>query len=169
MKQTYKKYMLIVAILAVGGCIGSFVSQYVLGLIPCPLCIFQRVAIIATAVVAIIGLGFRLWSPIPKFINSVLVSVPSLFGLLVALRHIHLQSLPPSEVPECGPGLNFMIKNLPFSEMLSKVLLGSGECAEVEKVMFLPIPWWSAMLFSAILFITWYAFFRSKREHPFGY
>ncbi len=169
MRLTYKKYLIIVVLLALMATGGSFFAQYVLRLTPCPLCIFQRVAIMATGAVALLCLAFRLWSPITRFVASFLVSLPAVFGLCVAIRHLYIQNLPPDKVPACGPGLNFMIKTLPFSEMFSKVLLGSGECAQVEKVLFLPIPAWSLLFFSAILFILWYAFVHSRNRHPFGY
>ena len=35
-----------------------------------------------------------------------------------AMRHVWLQSLPPGEVPACGPGLNYMLETLPFTDVL---------------------------------------------------
>jgi disulfide bond formation protein DsbB len=33
-------------------------------------------------------------------------------------------------VPECGPGLDFILERFPLSKALNLILRGSGECAE---------------------------------------
>ena len=38
-------------------------------------------------------------------------------------------SLPPESVPECGPGLDYIISTLPMAEAIEKIFTGSGECA----------------------------------------
>lgn len=54
--MTYRKALSAVALLGVLGTIGSFVLQYMFGMNPCPLCILQRVAIIATGLAALLAL-----------------------------------------------------------------------------------------------------------------
>jgi disulfide bond formation protein DsbB len=76
-----------------------------------------------------------------------------------------LQHLPPSEVPECGPGLEYMLDALPFTDVLAKVLHGSGECAEVLwRFLGLSIPGWSLVAFSAFLFAGLWLFFGRFRR-----
>ncbi|MDO5687139.1 MAG: disulfide bond formation protein B [Neisseria sp.] len=169
MKSTYKKLLLLVLLIALVGSAGSFFAQYVLGLNPCPLCIFQRVAVMAVALFTIIALLFPLRFKLSRFISAVWVSLPALFGLGVALRQIYLQNLPADQVPACGPGLNFLSKTLPFTDFISTVLSGSGECAQVEKILWVPLPVWSLMLFSCILVLVWYGLFKSRHTHPYGY
>jgi len=51
---------------------------------------------------------------------------------------------PADRVPACGPDLAYMIKRFPLSDMVSKVLMGSGQCAEVGwKMLGLSIAEWS--------------------------
>ena len=118
-------------------------TQYVLGLEPCPLCILQRVAVIA------LGLSFLLLALRPpqrkqsKFLASLLLVMISSAGVGIAARHVWIQNLPPEKVPGCGPGLDFMIANFPLSEVLEMVFSGSGECAEVSwSFAFLSMPAW---------------------------
>ena len=118
-------------------------AEHVLGLEPCPLCILQRVAVIA------LGLSFLLIALKPpqrkhsKFLASVLLVIISSAGAWVAARHVWIQNLPPDKVPGCGPGLDFMIANFPLSEVLEMVLSGSGECAEISwSFAFLSMPAW---------------------------
>jgi disulfide bond formation protein DsbB len=122
-------------------------SQYVLGLEPCPLCVFQRIAVIACGVVfalAAIHNPGRGGAIAYAVIGALLAAA----GAVVSMRHVWLQSLPPSEVPACGPGLNYMIETLPFAEVLSKVFLGSGECAKTDwSVLGLSMPAWTLVFF----------------------
>ena len=62
---------------------------------------------------------------------AALVFVAAGGGAAVAGWHWHLQNLPPSEVPACGPGLDYMLENFPLTDALQMVFKGSGECAEV--------------------------------------
>ena len=119
-------------------------TQYVLGLEPCPLCILQRVAVIA------LGLSFLLLAVRPpqrkksKFLASLLFVVISSAGVGIASRHVWIQNLPPDKVPGCGPGLDFMMANFPLSEVLEMVFSGSGECAEISwSFAFLSMPAWA--------------------------
>ena len=118
-------------------------TQYVLGLEPCPLCILQRVAVIA------LGVSFLLLALRPpqrkqsKFLTSILLVMISSAGVGIAARHVWLQNLPPDKVPGCGPGLDFMMANFPLSEVLEMVFSGSGECAEISwSFAFLSMPAW---------------------------
>ena len=119
-------------------------TQYVLGLEPCPLCILQRMAVIA------LGLSFLLLAVRPpqrkksKFLASLLFVVISSAGVGIASRHVWIQNLPPDKVPGCGPGLDFMMANFPLSEVLEMVFSGSGECAEISwSFAFLSMPAWA--------------------------
>ena len=45
-------------------------------------------------------------------------------GIAVSVRHIWLQGLPADQVPECGPGLYFMLDVMPLGDVLSRVFNG---------------------------------------------
>jgi len=117
-------------------------AQHGLGLEPCPLCIFQRVAVFALggafALAALHAAG-----PVGRRIHALLIGVTGLAGAAVAGRHVWLQNLPPEQVPACGPGLDFMLEAFPFFETLKIVLSGSGECANVDwQFLGLSMPAW---------------------------
>jgi disulfide bond formation protein DsbB len=118
-------------------------SQHVLGLEPCPLCIFQRVAVVGLGLVFLMA---AIHSPgrLGRWIYAVLLLLVSLAGSAVSARHVWLQNLPPDQVPSCGPGLDFMLDTFPFTEVLNMVLSGSGECAEVSwSLLGLSMPAWT--------------------------
>ena len=104
--------------------------QHVVHLEPCPLCILQRVAFIAIGGIALAAIIHnpkrRGWA-----VYGWLLAILSLAGGGVAAWQVYLQHLPPSQVPECGPGLDYMLDALPLSKVLPMIFKGSGECAEV--------------------------------------
>ena len=109
----------------------GYYLQFVEGLEPCPLCIFQRIAylsVMAIAIVASIHGPSGLW----RNIYSSLILAGSVVGAVIAGRQVWLQHLPADQVPACGPGLDFMMEVFPLTETLRMVFTGSGECAEVQ-------------------------------------
>jgi len=121
--------------------------QYQQDLEPCPLCIFQRVFVIITGVIMLVA---ALHNPaaVGRRVYGLLLLIPGIAGVIVAGRHVWLQSLPPDQVPECGPGLEYMLQAFPFHEAMSMVFKGSGECAAVQWTFLgLSIPAWTLMIF----------------------
>ena len=85
-------------------------------------------------------------------------------GAAIAARHVWIQSLPPDRIPECGPGLDFMLANLPLAQALQKALTGSGECAAVAwSFMGLSMPWWTLLWYLALGALLLFAGFRRSR------
>ena len=146
------------------GLIGfALFSQFQWGLLPCPLCIFQRIAFAGIAVVFLIG-GLHapkgVWG---RRAYGLLALIPAGIGTGIAGRHVWLTTLPPSKVPECGPPLQFMMDTNPLTDVIRKVLTGSGECAKVDwSFLGLSMPAWSLVWF--VLLAGWasYAAFRSR-------
>lgn len=106
-------------------------AQHVLGLAPCPLCILQRVAVIALGVVFVLA-AVHPAGPSGRRLYALLLAIIALAGSSVAVRHVWLTTLPPERVPACGPGLDFMLDAFPLHEALGMVFAGSGECAQVD-------------------------------------
>jgi disulfide bond formation protein DsbB len=131
-------------------------AQHGLGLEPCPLCVFQRVAVIALgfifAIATLHGPGARG----RKSYGLVMLGV-ALAGSGVAGRHVWLQSLPPDKVPTCGPGLDYMLETFPMRETVQMVLSGSGECANVDwSFLGLSMPAWVLIVLLALgAFALW--------------
>jgi disulfide bond formation protein DsbB len=128
-------------------CVGmmayALYSQHILGLEPCPLCIFQRVAVVGLGVLFLIA-AIHPAGRVGRWIYAVLLVLVSLAGSAVSARHVWLQNLPPDQVPSCGPGLDFMLNTFAFTEVLNMVLSGSGECAEVSwSLLGLSMPAWT--------------------------
>lgn len=137
--------------------------QYVLRQDPCPLCMIQRLIFLIIGVIFFIA---ALHNPrkIAAAVYSSFIVLIALIGVAVASRHIWIQHLPKDQIPGCGPGLDFMLKNFPLAEVWQELLHGSGECAEKGwTLLSLGIPEWSLLsyLFLAI-WAFWIAFKQAK-------
>jgi disulfide bond formation protein DsbB len=117
-------------------------SQTHLGLEPCPLCIFQRIGI---ALLGVAFLAAALHHPRGRgrYLYAILIGAVALATVLVAARHVYVQSLPPGSLPSCGAPLSVLLKFTPVWEVVRKVLTGSGECSEVNwRFLGLAMPAW---------------------------
>ncbi len=124
----------------------AYYLQFVEGMEPCPLCIFQRFAMAALGVVFLVAALHhpRRWG---RYVYALLVAVAAGIGAAIAGRHVWLQSLPEDQVPACGPGLSYLLDRFPLLDVIEVVLQGSGECAEVDLVLGLSIAVWTLMAF----------------------
>lgn len=117
-------------------------AQYGLLLQPCPLCVFQRIAVIALGIVFLVAALHDTggWG---RFVHAGAIALVSAAGIAVAGRHLWLQSVPADRVPACGPGFDYIIDSFPFLEALRLIFSGSGECAAIDwQFLGLSMPAW---------------------------
>lgn len=121
--------------------------QFVQGLNPCPLCISQRLAILATGIVFLTaGLHNPKQTGTTRY--AIAGVITALIGASISTRHVWLQHLPPEEVPECGPGLEYMLQNFPLFDTLKLMLSGTGDCAKVDWTLLgFSMPAWTLLAF----------------------
>jgi len=125
--------------------------QYAMDLEPCPLCVFQRVAVIATGVVFLVAAIHNPGRGGAAF-YAVLTLVTAGIGAGLAAWQVWIQAQPKGSVAACGMGLDYMLDTLPLTDVISRVLKGSGECAEQGWVLLgLAIPSWTFVFFVAMI------------------
>jgi disulfide bond formation protein DsbB len=120
-------------------------AQFHLQLDPCPLCIFQRIGIVALGAVFLIAAlhGPRGWG---TRVYAVLIAIAALATVAVAARQLYIQHLPPGAIPSCGAPLSMMLKFMPVTAVIRKVLSGSGECSVINWTFLgLAMPAWVAI------------------------
>ncbi len=116
------------------GCAGiiaiALYLEHVVGLAPCPLCYVQRVAVILFGLVCLLAtlhnparLGQRMY--------AALSTLAAGLGVAAAARQIWLQGLPEDKLPACLPSLDYMLEAFPIQDIISKMLHGTADCAEV--------------------------------------
>lgn len=139
----------------------GYFLQYVQGLDPCPLCQVQR------AFYYLVGAAFLAGAAHGRLLAAYgsLAALFAIGGIGTAGRQVWLQHLPADKVPQCGPDLAFMLKNLPLSRTLEKLFTGSGECAVVDwSFLGLSIAEWSLAWFCALLcYALWLVLKRGKQ------
>ena len=124
----------------------AFYSQYVMGLNPCHLCVFQRVT------VAALGLIFLLAALLARrgargLLFAVLIFLAGATTLLTAGRHVWVQMQPEGSVAACGSDLAFMLDLLPVTEVILRVFEAGGECARIDfSFLGLSMPAWVIVL-----------------------
>lgn len=121
--------------------------QFVGGLEPCPMCVFQRVAMIACGVVFLVA---ALHGPTGagQWVYAALADIAAVSGAVIAGRHVWLQGLPPDQVPACGPPLEYLMESFPFLEVISMILKGDGNCAKIDAAWLgLSLPAWTLVAF----------------------
>ena len=124
-------------------------AQYVQLLDPCPLCTFQRFAFVGLGIAFLLA---ALHNPKNggRKAYAVLLALVALIGIVIAGRHIWIQSLPLGAVPSCGAGLSYLFDIMPAFDVIKKVFLGSGECQHIDTLLGISWPWWTAMAMTGL-------------------
>lgn len=121
--------------------------EQVQGLLPCTLCITQRIFFVLAGAAALLA---ALHNPatLGRRIYAVFIFLFSLAGAGVAVRQLWLQQLPPEAAIACGPSIDYLLEVLPLNELLLAFFRGDGNCAEtVWTFLGLSIPGWSLLAF----------------------
>ena len=137
--------------------------QEELGLEPCPMCILQRYAFVAIGAVA---LAAAIHGPrgIALKTYALLVTLLSIAGGGVAIRHSYLQHFPP-KIEACGTDLEFLVNTFPISQALPKIFAGTGSCSKVDWTLLgLSIPEWAIVWFAIFIVAALWAAFLRKPE-----
>ena len=128
----------------------AYWMQNHLHLVPCPLCMTQRVFVVAVGITSLAatlhGAGF-----VGTRVYATLIFLWSVAGGGFSSRHLWLQSLPADQIPECGPSIDYILETFPPMEILEVLLRGSGDCAKVDwSFLGVSIPGWTLLGFVMI-------------------
>ena len=159
---SYRKLSTLGALICFGAIAYALYVQYHMLMLPCPLCIFQRVAFGAAGLFFLIGAlhnpegsGFRR-------VYGTMAALSALAGAGIAGRHVAIQLMPADEAAACRSlGLDYMLDIMPLTEVLSTVLKGSGECAKIDWTFLgFSMPMWTLVLYAGIFVLAIFASFK---------
>lgn len=103
--------------------------QHFDGLEPCPMCIVQRYALFAVAIIAgVTALSARKGV---HMAGGTLLMLTAGFGAFVAARQSWLQWYPP-EVASCGRDFYGMIETFPLQRAIPMIFKGGGDCTKID-------------------------------------
>jgi disulfide bond formation protein DsbB len=117
-------------------------AQYVLHLVPCNMCILQRIAVVALAAAFLLAalhdpreVGARLY--------GLLISACAALTAAAAARHVWMQAQPLGSLPSCGADFYSMLDMMPAYEAVMRVLRGGGDCQAISWSLWgLSMPTW---------------------------
>ncbi|MCB1948514.1 disulfide bond formation protein B [Nitrosomonas sp.] len=135
--------------------------QHVENLLPCPLCVAQRLAywmLGITALLAFLSNPRSIGRRIAGFFMAVFASI----GAVIAFRQSWLIRYPESF--ECGisPEEAFL-NSLPFADWWPGMFEANGDCADVDwEYLTLTIPDWSFVAFAGLGLLSLYVLFAKE-------
>lgn len=146
----------------------AFYSQFQLGIEPCPLCIFQRIAMECAGLFFLIG---ALHAPAERGrrVYGLLVLLAAACGVAIAAYHLWVQHQPPDPMAGCTPGWNYMVENFPIGKVLKMAFTGHADCAEVNWTLLgLSMPFWTLVAFALLGAGAIWAAFRARSARAMG-
>lgn len=117
------------------------------GLVPCPLCVIQRIVIFILGLLFLVGalhVPNKRW----RLVHNTVIFLVAALGILAAGRQAFLESLPPGQAPPCGPTFEYILQTFPFRDAIAQIIAGTPDCATVTWVFLgLSIPSWTLLFF----------------------
>lgn len=136
--------------LCVGLLIGAVIIEYTVKLIPCPLCVAQRIFFGLVGLSALAGY-FGWLNRFGTWVASGLMLIFSLLGGAIALRQVWLQHFLPEgfDPTKCAVSLGS------FVDAFLQALGGAGNCAIRDFTLLgLALPEWSLLCFGGLLSVS---------------
>jgi protein dithiol:quinone oxidoreductase len=99
---------------------------------PCPLCISQRMILLALGVLFLVAFLQNPKKASWIKLHTILQVLTALGGAGVAIRHWWLQVHKSEMIVDCGVGFDYMFENFPLQKALTLVFKGTGDCAAID-------------------------------------
>jgi disulfide bond formation protein DsbB len=156
--RTPRRVLVLLCTVCIGLLAYGLYLQHVVGLVPCPMCIVQRYALLLVVLIA--GLAGASSKKGVHVGGSFLLMLTAGFGAFVAARQSWLQWYPP-EVATCGRDFYGMIESFPLQRAIPMIFKGGGDCSVVDWT-FLggSIANWSFLCFVAVTLVSVALIFR---------
>ena len=162
-KQRYRNIqslLLLSTILVLGT---ALYLEHIQGLQPCPLCLMQRLATFLFGTLCLIGMCLSTLKR-AKHVAFAQIIITAM-GLFFAGRQLWLQSLPVDQAPACMPNLDMLVHYFSKTQVLTALLWGTGDCADVSLRYFgLSIPVWSLVYFVTMFAVSGFVFWSLGRR-----
>jgi disulfide bond formation protein DsbB len=156
--RTPRRVLVLLCTVCIGLLAYGLYLQHVVGLVPCPMCIVQRYALLLVVLIAgVAGASSKKGVHVGA---SFLLMLTAGFGAFVAARQSWLQWYPP-EAATCGRDFYGMIESFPLQRAIPMIFKGGGDCSVVDWT-FLggSIANWSFLCFVAVTLVSVALIFR---------
>lgn len=159
---TDKQWYLGIAVGCAGLLIGAVIIQATAKLVPCPLCVAQRIFFLLAGLSALAGYFGWLEQIKPRLMAAWMVLGFSLMGGSIALRQVFLQHFPPADIDPTICVVSFGS----FLDSFLRALGGVGNCAIRDfTILWLALPEWSLLCFALLIGVScWLIWGRESSE-----
>ena len=157
----YRPVLLAVALVSMILLAVALYLQHVMNMLPCPLCVIQRYAFAAVAIICLVAAGRR--SLGAQRTGTGLAAFAALAGLGVAGYHLWIKANP---TISCGiDPLETSLNTIPTARLLPFLFQADGLCTtEYAPILGLSIPQWSFIWFAIFaIALGWTAWRRVAR------
>jgi disulfide bond formation protein DsbB len=161
---TFRRLFILAFLACCGLLIGSYIIEYYFYVIPCQLCVLQRLIYYSLAIIFVIG-AIQNPKNIGRHIYAISSFIFTILGALISGRQIWIQHLPLNQVPECAPGLERLLALHPLLETLKIVFKGTSECFKIHfTILGLPLSNWSLLGFSGLACMCLFIIYGQKKR-----
>lgn len=126
---TTRMAWLLLFVVATGFEITALIFQYVIGLEPCVMCIYQRTAILGVAIAGLVGAIAPTYM-ISRWAGYGIWGYSAIKGLLIAIEHVEIQTSP-SPFFTCDFAPNFP-SWLKLDQLIPSFFQATGDCADIS-------------------------------------
>jgi len=132
----------------------AYYIEIALGIVPCPLCMLQRICFILIAMISLVALIHMPRNPGARRIYGIVNIFFASFGSMLAIRQLWLQHSPEKAAQACVPGIRYIMQTLPFADALKVIFSGTAECARVTWTLLgMSMAVWSLLFFVCIVIL----------------
>ena len=157
--STSTRAWFILLVSTIGLEVAALYFQYLMDLRPCIMCIYQRTAVfgIMFSILPVVLLN----NIMTRFLAFVGWGVSSIWGLLIAIEHVDIQTAANPFFATCEFVPNFP-SWLPLHEWLPNIFAATGDCGDINWSFFnMTMPQWMIIIFS-VYSVLWAAVFLSR-------
>lgn len=125
----------------------AFYFQYLDDLAPCIMCIYQRTAVLGLMLSAL--LPTVVMHKVTQFVGLVGGMISSVWGLLIAIEHVDIQTAINPFFASCEIVPNFP-SWAPLHEWLPQIFAATGDCGDIKwSFIGMSMPQWMIVIFAA--------------------
>lgn len=143
--------------------LGAFFFQYIVGIDPCPLCLFQRNIALFTSIIFFIAAihNPKGWT---RRLYAFMTLSTTLSGIVFSARHTWLHIQVGTHTSDCGgPELALLMERLPLTVFIERAFNGTIDCIDtVTTFLHLPLPAWIFLIYSFLFGYSLLMLIRNK-------
>ncbi|QLG88107.1 disulfide bond formation protein B [Chitinibacter bivalviorum] len=155
-----------VLFLACTGMIGfALYHQFYQWLMPCLMCVYERIAIIGFGLFALIAVIRPARTRSGVYLYGLILTLWAGFGAVTGIRHTWMQYGPKDPTVTCASSLPFPIDLNALPSWISAVIRPVGDCANIDFLLFgITMPIWITVASIGLIVVAWYLLRRQLLE-----